>query len=312
MEHQRKESNIEIQRKGSDMENQRKESKIKNQRKESKIENQRKGSNGVTLLIAGSELYTGSAYLVCQSAFKTGTDLVYIMTSGDRNIISLKTLCPEAIVIDVQSYFKYKWIFARVTCVVFGPGLSRAENIKNFEVLDYFIDERPEIPIIVDGDGFYLMAKYQNYRKDCKRFKNLFLTPNFNEVNFRIESLGENVYKIEKGPVDKIFADSDIFCEISEFGCKRRCAGQGDILVGILSSFLNKPYFLFCINICALSSLFMRFAAKRCYGEKKFSMMARDILEYLDYESLVGLIDSLASDGVHAEMLELLSRLLDD
>jgi ATP-dependent NAD(P)H-hydrate dehydratase len=98
--------------------------------------------------------------------------------------------------------------------------------------------------IVIDADGITFICDNLNI---IKGYDKVILTPNFNEFN-RLKkycnsfsapdmSLELGVTIIQKNEVDVIaFGGETVTCDA--VGAPRRCGGQGDILTGILATFL--------------------------------------------------------------------------
>lgn len=235
-----------------------------------------KGDSGCILIIGGSKDYVGAPYFSSLAALRTGSDLVYIFCQKEA-LIPLKTLLPEAIVTEIG--FR-EFMLKRVTACVIGPGLGIIEEESEVfklitQIVDFLAKER--IPIILDGDGLRL---YSNHV--FKNYPVLLLTPNVKERKKALW-LEPNHILIEKGKYDiiRIEERKEI---VKEQGIIRRCGGQGDILVGILSSFIswadcnNKDELIYaCKDACIL----VRKAGVLAMNEKGYSVIASDILNKL-------------------------------
>jgi len=140
----------------------------------------------------------------------------------------------------------------RIDIVVIGPGFGRDELM--LASLVRIVQEVKVLnkPLIIDADGLYLVSMYpeliQNYSKTI-------LTPNVNEFNrlkqsLKLESNGDAVSDtvmvaknlgctvIQKGKSDIISNGHDALVNESA-GSLRRVGGQGDTLVGVMSTFVN-------------------------------------------------------------------------
>ncbi|TBU11016.1 ATP-dependent (S)-NAD(P)H-hydrate dehydratase [Hamiltosporidium tvaerminnensis] len=211
-----------------------------------------KGNNGITLVIGGCGLYTGAPYFVSLSSLLSGSDLSYIFCEKET-LIPLKVLLPEAIIVEIDFH---EWILNRVSVCVFGSGLGRPTKEiceKICRILEYLM--KRNIFIIIDGDGIFF---YSNNFEFFQKYKNIVLTPNYNEVKYLKDN---NIhYVLKKGFVDVIeYNDRKIEIlnrshEIDDINQNvlastemtlfkpifvKRCGGQGDILAGILATFLS-------------------------------------------------------------------------
>lgn len=240
-----------------------------------------KGDRGVLLIIGGSEMYTGAPFFASKAAFLTGIDLVYILTcsnskENDYSSISLKTLLPECIILPILNFdlTDHKFILDRTTTVLLGSGMGRPNEqvtAKISEVLSY-IHENKSIPTIIDGDGIHFCHE----KKDLK-IKNKIFTPNKNEEKHieKDEVLSKGAIILLKGPKDCILIDNDELL-ISGTGGYRRCGGLGDILAGVLASFLN--VFKTKEKAVRKTSVFMKDMIKKASSRYRVSMVPENVL----------------------------------
>ncbi len=141
-----------------------------------------KGDYGKLLVIAGSEIFTGSPTLIGLAAFRTGVDMVYL--SGPKRAMDVAaSLCPTFVTLPLDGgYIEKRHLsdildFAqkmRVNALVIGPGLWRNEKTKK-AVVD--IVEGFEIPMVIDADAVRAIAPYRGILHG----KENVLTPHANE-----------------------------------------------------------------------------------------------------------------------------------
>lgn len=234
-----------------------------------------KGEKGTILIIGGSREYTGAPYFTALSSFRTGADLVYIF-ARDEAILSLKVLLPEAVVMTIEYR---EWVLRRITACAIGPGLGYlgSEPLRVvISIIDYL--KSRDVPLVIDGDGLRYYSE-----KVFKDYKTMFLTPNINEKR-KTRWIKKNHCLIEKGRVDVIRLQDDVV-NVSEPGAPKRCGGQGDMLVGVLCTFLSwmskdrtNENLLQCAE-CACKII--RLAAKSAFEDKWVSLIASDIIEKL-------------------------------
>lgn len=167
-------------------------------------------------------------------------------------------------------------ILKRTHVFVIGPGLGREMKTMH-SVLD-IIGEIKRQPsgsrqvVVLDGDGLHMLCSFGEEILSDNFSRNLILTPNHmeyqrllstfspgkherleeevvisggdkGEVNEEKElkelckSMG-NLVIVKKGQVDLISNGMDLL-KCSEKGSPRRCGGQGDILAGVLGTFIH-------------------------------------------------------------------------
>ncbi|KAL7999504.1 putative ATP-dependent (S)-NAD(P)H-hydrate dehydratase, ribokinase [Plasmopara halstedii] len=285
-----------------------------------------KGQQGRIGVIGGSFEYTGAPFYAGISSLKTGADLCHIFCVEEA-AIPIKSYSPELIVhpllrsdaalkgfeeskraeILANAVKRIAQILPRLDSLVIGPGLGRDESVQ--EITRQVIVEAKEanLPLILDGDALYLVSLEPNV---VKGYRNAILTPNGMEyarlcVTMGLlssidtqqaakippaqlsEALGYPVI-LQKGNVDT-FSDGTITLVNAEFGCPRRCGGQGDILSGAIATFAawTKQADLDDNdgNILLLAayggSLVTRASSKFAFDEHQRSMTAPDVLRSL-------------------------------
>ncbi|CAG8798281.1 19179_t:CDS:10, partial [Cetraspora pellucida] len=229
-----------------------------------------KGQSGRVCVIGGSEDYTGAPYFSAFSALKLGADMAHIVCQPTAAIsIKSNSLCfhyvidlmvhpymrisentpdliPKEIIDNVTSLFK------RLNVLVIGPGLSRDKMMLECAKGIILKAKEQNIPLIIDADGLFLI---QNYPDLVKNYSEAILTPNVNEFRRLCETMGiefeddhEKLTKnlsrafggvtiVRKGKNDIISNGNSTFLVDNKGGLKR-CGGQGDILTGLISTFI--------------------------------------------------------------------------
>ncbi|CAG8455200.1 25048_t:CDS:2 [Dentiscutata erythropus] len=180
-----------------------------------------KGQSGRVCVIGGSDDYTGAPYFSAFSALKLGADMAHIVCQPTA-AISIKNpdLTSEEIIDNVTSLFK------RTHVLVIGPGLSRDKMMLECAKGIILKAKEEHIPMIIDADGLFLI---QNDPDIIKDYSEAILTPNVNEFRRLCEAMGKN---------DLISNGNSVFLVDNKGGLKR-CGGQGDILTGLISTFIS-------------------------------------------------------------------------
>lgn len=239
--------------------------------KDSSLKDHKKGELGSILIIGGSDIYTGAPLFTALGSLRAGSELVYIMPSSNTNPL-LKCVL-EAVVVP----FEYnEHILDKITCVVLGPGLGR--DITNDKIgcmikIAEYLNNR-SVPFVVDGDGihYYKQGLFQSVKR-------LVVTPNKSESEGL--KLAKHHYGIFKGRKDEILSE-DTKLYVSSKGSLKRVAGQGDILAGVMATFLSvssKPI----EKVCEKSCKFVRKASYLTFKKKGFAMITSDIFKYFPH-----------------------------
>ena len=149
--------------------------------------------------------------------------------------------------------------------MIFGPGCGRdLENlVPLFKAVLMFVNNNPEVCLVVDADGLFIAGECVEELRSCKG--QVILTPNHREferlyskifsANKKIEEeknlmednnseqvkqLAENLKLciVKKQSVD-IISDGKTVNKCHIKGTPRRCGGQGDILTGSIALFIH-------------------------------------------------------------------------
>jgi len=223
----------------------------------------RKGECGTIAVFGGCVMYTGAAYFAAISALKSGSDLVHVFCEKEAGP-ALRSYSPELIVHPVldQEYGMVEidhWL-PRLHCVVLGPGLGRNQSMGGRLSIILEKVKARSLPLVLDADGLWHLAS--NPRM-LKGYTKAVITPNPQEfsrlaqavlhreivpslcpdpkaVSDLAKALG-HLTVVHKGAHD-VISDGHITEDCHSGGSPRRCGGQGDLLAGILATFLNWGY----------------------------------------------------------------------
>ncbi|ORY81976.1 Ribokinase-like protein [Protomyces lactucae-debilis] len=228
-----------------------------------------KGQAGRTLVIGGSENYTGAPYYACMSSMLLGADMGHILCDNEAGSV-IKSYSPDLIVFpilrqsndqsseqsDVDAMMdKVTPLFDRMSSVSLGPGLGRdALMQKTAAAIVQTLKER-KMPLVIDADGLWLIKNEPNL---VQGYLECVLTPNVVEFGRLAEAAGlkeamkkESKEKqclllsktlgvtiVQKGPKDYISNGKETLVVDMPGGLKR-CGGQGDVLSGTMGTFLS-------------------------------------------------------------------------
>lgn len=127
-----------------------------------KTKNSNKGMFGKVLVIAGSELMGGAAYLAGLSAYRSGTGLVKILTHANNRNLILKSV-PEVLLTTYESDIRedqLKTVLEHelewATSIIIGPGLSKS-NIAGF--MTKYVIKNTKVPTIIDADALNIISE---------------------------------------------------------------------------------------------------------------------------------------------------------
>lgn len=223
-----------------------------------------KGQAGHVLVIGGSLGLTGAPQLASIGALRTGAGLVTVACPGTL-AAEVKGNYPEIMILaqsEEKSFLTSKAIqlieknLTRFKAVVFGPGLGRNEEtldlLRAYLELDY-------PPTVFDADSLYFFATNPELFELIKNKEQVIFTPHPGEMArfFKItaEEVNTSRAKLAQEFVNKyqvnlilkgaatIIATHNNPLYISPFATPNLAlGGSGDILAGIIGSFLAQGY----------------------------------------------------------------------
>ena len=222
-----------------------------------------KGVCGRIGIFGGCNTYTGASYFSAISALKCGADIVHVFCEKDAGPV-MRMYSPELIMHPTldQEYGMVEidaWL-PKLDCVVLGHGLGRSQHMLARISIILEKIKRLKLPIVIDGDGLWHVMVSPGILKGYTR---AVITPNAEEFAQLVEvilhkeisksvcpdvelledlskALG-NLTIIHKGAHDMI-SNGHYTEDCHAGGSPRRCGGQGDILAGMLATFLHWSY----------------------------------------------------------------------
>ena len=211
-----------------------------------------KGTFGKLLVVAGSRDICGAAYLSAAAALKTGAGMVMVYTHS-RNRTAILSLLPEALVMtyeDREETMRLEDALEWADAAVIGPGLSTGND--SVKLLEHFIEYNTH-PAILDADALNILAAEPRLF-DKIHFPAVF-TPHIGEMS---RLMGKPAAEIKKNLIETAVSyakDKGIACVLKDAATVTAypdgraylnttgtdalaTAGSGDVLSGILGSFL--------------------------------------------------------------------------
>lgn len=248
-----------------------------------------KGTYGHSLLIGGEKNKSGAISLAAESTYRTGAGLVTV-GSCENNRIIIQNSLRELMFLDLgeNAITNNKFDLSPYNTIAIGPGIGINKEVKN--ILLYIFKEFHN-SIVIDADGLNTISKY-NLHENIP--KNSILTPHpkefdrlfgehkndFDRRNKQLEKSVElEIYIILKGSYTSITTPSGKILYNSTGNPGMATGGTGDILCGIVSSFIAQSYSPFesCILAVYLHGLAGDLAAKD-KGEE--FIIASDLIPY--------------------------------
>ncbi|MEG1002974.1 NAD(P)H-hydrate dehydratase [Clostridium sp.] len=249
--------------------------------------NGHKGNYGKVLVIAGSEKYTGAAFISTESCVRTGSGLVTLLTH--KTVAdSLRGRLTESMIIEYKDA-KDIIDFNGYDIIACGPGLSTSYNSK--ELLNRVINET-KCNLVLDADALNIISEDRSLLEGISG--RAVLTPHLGEMarltNKTIKEVSEdridlskkfandhNIILLLKGYNTVITDGKEVF--INPTGnSKMASGGMGDCLTGIITSFCGQKLTLL---EGALLGAYIHGLIGDELSRSRYIVNARDIIENL-------------------------------
>ncbi|KMQ67478.1 sugar kinase [Chryseobacterium sp. FH2] len=211
-----------------------------------------KGTYGEVTIVAGSYGKVGAAVLSTKSALKTGTGLTFV-NAPECGYEILQTSCPEAMFVEGGSEIIESIEVNEDSVYGIGPGLGTDE--KTEKALLEFLKKYAK-PLILDADALNIISKVKNSLQlipeksiitpHPKEFERLFgrTTDSFERVELARKKAGELgiIIVLKDHHTQIVTPEGNVFYNITGNAGLAK-GGSGDILTGIITSFLAQGYF---------------------------------------------------------------------
>lgn len=251
----------------------------------SRINSGNKYTFGNVLIYAGSEGKWGAAILASLAALRAGSGLVTALIEPSSSSAFLE-VCPEIM---------HTYQFAKDKIGIFdaiGIGSGLGKDLIKIQHLEYLLKYYTK-PLVLDADALNILSENTNLKLFLK--PNHILTPHFGEASrlFGQKVTSENSLALGldfvkqfpcilvlKGPNSKIIDSNLEVYENSSGNDSLATAGSGDVLTGIITSFLGKGYKP--IEAACLGVYIHGCLADKCIEtQSKSSVIAGDLIECL-------------------------------
>jgi ADP-dependent NAD(P)H-hydrate dehydratase / NAD(P)H-hydrate epimerase len=240
-----------------------------------------KGDFGRILLIGGEKGKMGAILLSCKAALRTGSGLVHVLAPFEERWV-LQVGAPEVMVVDD---FDLNDV-GQFDAIGIGPGWGTKVDPSYFEN----ILKSSTSPMVIDADGLNILSKNRHLLKVIP--SNSILTPHVKEFERLVGTCKNHLERLEKAKefsfTFKVYvilkgAFSSISCPdgsqyFNSSGTKYMAtAGAGDVLTGMITSFLGQGYSPLHAAICGVYH--HGIAGELASKEKRRGMIASDIIE---------------------------------
>jgi NAD(P)H-hydrate epimerase len=242
---------------------------------------------GNVLIYAGSEGKWGAAMLASSAALRAGSGLVTALFESSSSNAFLE-VCPEI----MHTYQFEKDKIGSFDAIGVGSGLGK--DLLKIYHLEYLLENYTK-PLVLDADALNILSENTNLKSFLK--PNHILTPHFGEASRLFGqkvspqnalALGLEFVKkfpcilILKGPNSKIIDSNLKVYENASGNDALATAGSGDVLTGIITSFLGKgykPIEAACLGVYVHGCL-----ADECLQhQSKSSVIASDLIDSLKH-----------------------------
>uniref|UniRef100_A0A7R9VTJ1 ATP-dependent (S)-NAD(P)H-hydrate dehydratase n=1 Tax=Chlamydomonas euryale TaxID=1486919 RepID=A0A7R9VTJ1_9CHLO len=282
-----------------------------------------KGQHGKVGILGGCREYTGAPFFAAMSASRVGADLMFVFCTESASIV-IKTFSPDLIVmpllperpvfddpppeaevskmVDRSSALILPWM-RKLSCLVVGPGMGDDPFVAAASRLVIKECRRANIPLVVDGSGINLIVAEPQL---VKGYTNCVVTPNIAELGRIAGAVGVSLkgsigsswqqhaqeiaaalggpVLISKGPAD-IITDGKAVLSCKVPATPKRCGGQGDVLAGIIATFVSwatrpgasRDLLVASYAACAL----LRTSSHTAFGKADRAMIASDVIAEL-------------------------------
>lgn len=249
-----------------------------------------KGDYGRVLIAAGSNGFTGAAYIAAEGAVRSGAGLVTLCCSKDiKEILSAKLI--EAMTVSFDERERIDALIERCNAIAFGPGMGDNEN--TFKLLKYFI-EKSNCPMIIDADGINVLKDNLDILK--KKNNDIIITPHVGEMSkltgLSIEYIQENRIEAAKNfarehgiivllkGYNTVITDGKITIINPTGNSSMASGGMGDCLTGMVVSFVGQGYSL--MHAASLATFIHGYCGE-VLSKKMFCVNATHVLETIPF-----------------------------
>ena len=248
-----------------------------------------KGNFGRVTIIAGSEKFTGAAYISTMSAVRTGSGLVTLCTK--KSIVDiLKSKLVEAMSMSYENN-TFEDVISNSDSIAMGPGMGNDEftfkQVKN-------ILSKEGCSVVLDADALNVLKDNLELLKNSNR--RIVITPHMGEmsrltgipINKLIEDRIEIAVKFAKKydvivllkGYNTIITDGNEVYINSTGNSKMASGGMGDALTGIIASFIGQGYDVFK---AAILGAYIHGYCGDVLSKDMFCVNASHIIEKLPY-----------------------------
>lgn len=245
-----------------------------------------KGDYGRAIIFAGSNGFTGAAYLATKACLKTGAGLTTLVTPKEiQNILSGMLI--EAMTSNFNEKEKVDKLISTANAIAYGPGLQSSKEYEDFLL---YISKNSNCHLVIDAEGINILSRRPEILDTLKG--RMILTPHPGEMarlinksiseveSDRINIAREYAKKYEsivllKGYNTVITDGKNVYINTTG-NSKMASGGSGDCLTGMIVSLLAQKH---SPLESALIGAYVHGKAGEISGKSKYSITASEIIE---------------------------------
>lgn len=255
-----------------------------------KERNAHKGSFGKVSIIAGSKGFYGAAKIATESAVKTGSGLVTLISDFDVQE-KLCTVLTEAMTVNYSEKERIDKLIKNSNAIGIGPGMG--DNSKTLNIVEYILNNA-NCPVIIDADGINCLKNNKEILKN-KNIEKL-ITPHPVELaritgysieyinNNRIDAAKEAARSLKSIILLKgnrtVITDGYTTYINSTGNSAMANGGMGDCLTGIITSLVGQGISLFD---SAVVGAYLHGYTGDIIAKDKYTVNATDIIDKIPY-----------------------------
>lgn len=216
--------------------------------------NSHKGDFGKVLILAGSEEYTGAAYITTQAAVKTGSGLVtLVVPKAVKKVLATRLI--EAMIVTYEEE-KLENLIKNASVIACGPGLGEGEESRH--MLERILS-KSKCSLVLDADALNIISKNKGLVESIKG--RAIITPHNGEMARLSCKTIDKIKKDRIGISKKISLENNIITLLKGYNTiitngeetiintvgnsKMASGGMGDCLTGIIASLVGQGVNLF-------------------------------------------------------------------
>ena len=245
-----------------------------------------KGDYGRAVIFAGSQGFTGAAYIATEACLKTGAGLTTLVTTAKTQDI-LSSLLIEAMTTNFNENEKVQRLLDSADSIAYGPGLPNEKEYEEF-LLD--VSMKSNCNIVIDAEGINILSRRPDILEKLKG--RMILTPHPGEmarlINRSIEEIECDRINIALECANKcksivllkgyntVITDGENVYINTTGNSKMAAGGSGDCLTGMIVSLLaqgHKPL------ESALIGAYVHGKCGEIGGKDKYSITATQIID---------------------------------